>query len=87
MRKITIVLLLMSVMFITCGDTQEQMPDGYKLLCSPDGKYCLWLPHENRKSVNVFGSKRGAISYAIHWEELRTRPAIESDGYEWSECF
>ncbi len=89
MRKyIFLIMLILIVMFFACGKTElRPLPEGYKLLCSSDGeKYCLMLPY-GRKSVNIWDSKRKAISFAYYWEEDKNKPIVRaSDRYSWSEC-
>ena len=89
----TLILVVICLMLWGCGDisikeAEQNMPPGYKILCSTEGnKYTVWLPKEKKKSVNVFGSKRSAADYAIEWDKYRSTPIIRpSDKYTWDEC-
>ena len=70
---------------VACADVK--LPEGYKVLCSIEGKYTVYLPHDGNNSIHTWGSKREALEYAISWEELRVS-VIErkSDKYIWKEC-
>ncbi|MCK4500811.1 hypothetical protein KAU11_09950 [Candidatus Babeliales bacterium] len=98
MKKILLIFLsiLLICLISACDYTDEilampELPVGYKLLCSPEGKYCLQFPAkrygEKYKSVNVWDSKRKAIKFAIRWEQIKDDPyIIESDKYTWTIC-
>ena len=90
MKKI-IVSIMITLLLFSCSlipDSPVDMPEGYKILCSADGnKYTLWLPHENRLSVNTWDTKRQASEYAVVWEKTRLIKYIpESDKYVWEDC-
>ena len=85
-----LILLIFLCLFSACSSPPDKaisLPLGYKILCSVDGKYTTWLPHEKRISVNVFVSEKEAIRFAWHWETLRNVVLPpESSKYTWTEC-
>jgi len=90
MKKLISVVIMTSVLVwgVGCGPKQE-LPPGYKLLCSVKGeKYSLWMPDMAKISINVFNTKTGAIRYANDWDDdmsKKPRPT-ESSKYQWEEC-
>ena len=89
----TLILVVMCLMLWGCGDistkeAEQNIPLGYKILCSTEGnKYTVWFPKEQMRSAHVFTSKRSAMDYAVHWDKVRLDPIIyESDKYIWDEC-
>jgi hypothetical protein len=65
----------------------QELPPGYKLLCSITGdKYTLVFP-DGHRSVSVFDSKAEAISFACYWEEIKDKPVKDDTAkYEWDTC-
>lgn len=78
---------LMILMFMFgCGEPQ-QLPAGYRVLCSVDGKkYALMMP-SGRPSAAVWNSEKDAIDFSIYWETVKDEPYVaDSEKYTWGEC-
>lgn len=85
MKNILLRTGLIVLLFVefACADEKKTLPRGYKLLCSPEGRYTLYLPREKRNSVNTWEDKEAAIRYAWTWEKQNEE---RSENYKWSEC-
>ena len=85
---LTIILIVGCSVLEELAEEPSVLPKGYKVFCSLDGtKYSLWLPREERRSVNVWNSEEDAIDFAISWDKIHSNPIVkESDKYQWNEC-
>ena len=82
MIKLLVVILFCLTLFINCSE-DPGLPEGYKLLCSVDGKkYTLMMPGD-RMSANVWNDEIEAKEFAWKWEYSRIPP---SSKYEWKDC-
>jgi hypothetical protein len=91
--------ILIILLLFGCSTTELELPTGYRLLCSPEGMYTLYIPPRSINDVykksfygglgtGVWKSEKKAIKYAIHFDEyLKEEPeGYESDKYTWGEC-
>ena len=90
-------LIIIFSLLMGCNSlTEADLPPGYSVLCSQDGKkFTLMIPLDNVykdgggkfRSPNVNNSFSEAVRDAINFQEYRIRPReVESDKYSWSEC-
>ena len=83
------IIFFISLCLVLVGCLNESdLPDGYKLLCSPEGKYSLSHPSfRGGQSANVWHTKLGAVRYARKWDKLiQPDYYYKSDNYDWSIC-
>jgi hypothetical protein len=77
MKKIALIFLsiLLICSISACNSTMPELPEGYKLLYSPEGKYCLQFPAlDGYKSISTWDSKKKAIEYARLWKRIGDIP-------------
>ena len=84
----TICCLIVAASIIGCAEKDPGLPDGYSILCSPEGKFTLKSKEfGGGMSGNVWDDEIAAKEYAWRWEKIKNEPlVILSRQYQWSDC-
>ena len=89
--KSFIVFILCLIFLISCSNnTDTNLPEGYKLMCSTDGKkYSLLISGYSTTflSPSVWDTAEEAKEFAWIFEDLKNRKRVyESSKYTWNKC-